>query len=165
MRDVRITLIYEGTNGIQALDLVGRKLAANGGRAIFTFFAEIDDYVSAHDGNAELAPFIDGLASAKAQLKQATDWLMENGMSNFDNAGAASHDYLQLFGLTALAYMWAQMAEVAIGKSGSGDPFYEDKLVTGQYFLDRLLPEAASHLAKVRAGADSMMALDAERFG
>ena len=165
VRDVRITLIYEGTNGIQALDLVGRKLAANGGRAIFTFFAEIDDYVSAHEGDEDLVPFIDGLASAKAQLKQATDWLMENGMSNFDNAGAASHDYLQLFGLTALAYMWAQMAEIALQQAGSGDPFYEDKLVTGRYFLDRLLPEAASHLAKVRAGADSMMALDAERFG
>jgi hypothetical protein len=90
---------------------------------------------------------------------------MENGMSNFDNAGAASHDYLQLFGLTALAYMWAQMADVAIGKSASGDPFYEDKLTTGRYFVDRILPEAASHLAKVKAGADAMMALPAERFG
>ncbi len=165
VRDVRITLIYEGTNGIQALDLVGRKLAANGGRAIFTFFAEIDDHVSAKEGNEELAPFIDGLASAKVQLKEATDWLMENGMSNFDNAGAGSHDYLQLFGLTALAYMWAKMAEAALEQAGSGDPFYADKLVTGRYFVDRLLPEAASHLAKVKAGADSMMALEAERFG
>ncbi len=165
VRDVRITLIYEGTNGIQALDLVGRKLAANGGRAIFTFFAEIDDYVSAREDNEALAPFIDGLASAKSQLKHGTDWLMENGMSNFDNAGAASHDYLQLFGLTALAYMWAQMAEVALDRKDSGDPFYQDKLATGRYFIDRILPEASSHLAKVKAGADSMMALEAERFG
>jgi alkylation response protein AidB-like acyl-CoA dehydrogenase len=164
VRDCRITLIYEGTNGIQALDLVGRKLAADGGRAIFTFFDEVDDYISEREGNEELAPFTEGLKSAKAQLQEATQWLMQNGMTNFNNAGASSNDYLHLFGLTALAYMWAQMAEVAMEKSGSGDPFYDTKVKTGRYFMDRILPETAAHLAKVKAGADTMMALDADAF-
>ncbi len=164
VRDCRITLIYEGTNGIQALDLVGRKLAANSGRAIFSFFAEIDDYISERGEAGELAPFIEALADAKAQLQDATNWLMQNGMSDFDNAGAASHDYLQLFGLTALAYMWTKMAEVALDNSSAGDPFYATKLATGRYFIERILPEAGAHLAKVKAGAGAMMALDAEAF-
>ena len=164
VRDVRISLIYEGTNGIQALDLVGRKLAKNGGRAVFTFFAELDDFIGENETNEELAPFVESLRSAKAQLQEGTNWLMENGMKNFDNAGAASTDYLQLFGLTAFAYMWAMMAKVALEKKDSGDPYYENKLKTGRYFMDRVLPEAASHLAKVKAGADAMMALEADAF-
>ncbi|MEM1106666.1 MAG: acyl-CoA dehydrogenase C-terminal domain-containing protein [Pseudomonadota bacterium] len=164
VRDCRIALIYEGTNGIQALDLVGRKLAADGGRAIFTFFAEIDDYTASRQDNENLAPFIEGLKSAKAQLQEATQWLMQNGMTNFNNAGASSNDYLHLFGLTALAYMWAQMAEVAMEKNDGGDPFYDTKVKTGRYFMDRLLPDTAAHLAKVKAGSDTMMALDAEAF-
>jgi len=164
VRDCRITLIYEGTNGIQALDLVGRKLAADGGRAIFTFFAEVDDYISEREGNEELAPFIEGLKSAKLQLQEATQWLMQNGMTNFNNAGASSNDYLHLFGLTALAYMWAQMAEIALEKTDGSDPFYDTKVQTGRYFMDRILPETAAHLAKVKAGADTMMALDADAF-
>ncbi|RIJ17471.1 acyl-CoA dehydrogenase [Henriciella mobilis] len=163
VRDVRITLIYEGTNGIQALDLVGRKLAANGGRAVFTFFAEIDDFIGANEDNEDLAPFIEGLKDAKAKLQDGTTWLMQNGMSNFNNAGAASTDYLHLFGLTALAYMWAKMAKTAVEKRGS-DPYYDDKLVTGRYYISRILPETAAHLAKLKTGADPLMALDAERF-
>jgi alkylation response protein AidB-like acyl-CoA dehydrogenase len=163
VRDCRITLIYEGTNGIQALDLVGRKLAANGGRAVFSYFAEIDDFIGSNEGNAELAPFLEGLASAKAQLQEGTTWLMQNGMTDFNNAGAASTDYLQLFGLTALAYMWAQMAKVALEKRGN-DPFYDDKILTGKYYVSRVLPETASHLAKLKTGAELMMALPADRF-
>lgn len=164
VRDCRITLIYEGTNGIQALDLVGRKLAANGGRAIFSFFAEVDDFIGENSANSDLAPFLEGLTQSKAQLQEGTTWLMENGMSNFDNAGAASSDFLQLFGLTVLAYMWARMAKVALEQKDSGDPFYRNKLITGRYFVDRVLPEGAAHLAKVRTGADAMMALGAEAF-
>ncbi|MEO0467285.1 MAG: acyl-CoA dehydrogenase C-terminal domain-containing protein [Pseudomonadota bacterium] len=164
VRDCRIALIYEGTNGIQALDLVGRKLAANGGRAVFSFFSEMDDYISEHEDNADLAPFIEGLKTAKEQLQEGTNWLMQNGMTNFDNAGASSNDYLQLFGLTAFAYMWAKMAEASLAHAGGSDPFYDTKLQTGRYFLDRMLPEAAAHLAKVKTGADAMMALDADQF-
>ncbi|MEO1101396.1 MAG: acyl-CoA dehydrogenase C-terminal domain-containing protein [Pseudomonadota bacterium] len=164
VRDCRITLIYEGTNGIQALDLVGRKLAANGGRAIFSFFAEMDDFIGENSDNPDMEPFLEGLKSAKAQLQDGTTWLMQNGMSNFDNAGAASSDYLQLFGLTALAYMWAQMAKVSLEQKDSGDPFYDAKLKTGRYFMDRVLPETAAHLAKVKTGADAMMALEEALF-
>ena len=163
VRDVRITLIYEGTNGIQALDLVGRKLAANGGRAIFGLFAEMDDFIGSNLGNADLAVFVEGLSTAKAQLQEGTTWLMQNGMNDFNNAGAASTDFLQLFGLTALAYMWAQMAKVALEKRGS-DPFYDDKLITGKYYMTRVLPETAAHLAKVKTGAEAIMALPADRF-
>ena len=124
VRDCRIALIYEGTNGIQALDLVGRKLASNSGRAIFTFFAELDDFIGSNADNAELKPFIDGLTSAREQLNEGTTWLMENGMTDFNNAGASSTDYLQLFGLTALTFMWARMAKIAQKQiaSGNSDP-------------------------------------------
>ncbi len=164
VRDCRISLIYEGTNGIQALDLVGRKLAADSGRAIFTFFAELDDYIAEHQETAAMAPYVEGLKTARAQLQDGTNWLMQNGMANFNNAGAASTDYLQIFGLTALAYMWARMAEVALAKADAGERFYADKLVTGRYFMERILPEAGAHLAKLKAGSDTMMALDAEAF-
>jgi hypothetical protein len=164
VRDARIALIYEGTNGIQALDLVGRKLAANGGRAIFGFFSDLEEFCSANEGNAELKPYVDGVQTATGQLKEATMWLMQNGMSNFDNAGASSHDYLQLFGLTALSLMWAKMAKAALEKGGAGDRFYSDKLATAQYFFDRVLPDAGSHLAKVKTGAGPVMALSADAF-
>jgi alkylation response protein AidB-like acyl-CoA dehydrogenase len=164
VRDARIALIYEGTNGIQALDLVGRKLAANGGRGIFGFFSDLEEFAIANEGEAAMKPYVEGLQLATSQLKEGTMWLMQNGMSNFDNAGASSHDYLQLFGLTALALMWAKMAKAALEKAGSGDSFYEDKLVTAQYFFERVLPDATSHLAKVKTGATSVMALRAEAF-
>lgn len=164
VRDSRITLIYEGTNGIQALDLVGRKLASKGGRAIFSFFAELDNFIAAHDDNQELALYLDGLKEAKARLQEGTNWLMQNGMTDFNNAGAASHDYLHLFGLTVLAYMWTKSALVALEKKGSGDPYYEEKLLTARYFMERMLPDSASHLAKVKTGAETMMALPAEQF-
>lgn len=164
VRDCRITLIYEGTNGVQALDLVGRKLASNGGRAVFAFFGEIDEFIARNEGVEELKPFLEGLSTAKEQLQEGTTWLMQNGMTDFNNAGASSHDYLHLFGLTALAYMWAWMAQTALDKKNSGDPYYAEKLATGQYFLDRVLPDAAAHLAKVKAGAKSIMALEADAF-
>ncbi|WP_300544423.1 acyl-CoA dehydrogenase C-terminal domain-containing protein [Maricaulis sp.] len=165
LRDARITMIYEGTNGIQALDLVGRKLAMNGMRPITSFFAEIDAFV-AEGGDDETQPFVTALADTKGKLKQATDWLMNNALNNFDHAGAGSHDYLNLFGLTCMAYMWAMMAKAASARIAEGetDPIYAAKLKTGRYFLDRWIPEAAMHLAKVEAGADTMMALEAEAF-
>jgi len=166
LRDARITMIYEGTNGIQALDLVGRKLPANGGRAIMTWFGEIDGFVSENAGNEAIKPFVDGLADAKKKLQEATMWLMQNGMANPDNAGAASTDYLNVFGLTALAYMWAQMAKTAQAKidGGSDDPFYAGKLATGRYFVERILPDAGAHLAKLKTGADVLMSVPAEAF-
>jgi alkylation response protein AidB-like acyl-CoA dehydrogenase len=166
LRDARITMIYEGANGVQALDLVGRKLAADGGRALTSFFAEIDAYAAAKAGDEPLKPFLDGLAGAKAQLQEATLWLMQNGLANPDNAGAASHDYLDLMGLTGLAYAWAMIAEAANARiaAGDADPFYANKLTVGRYFLARVLPDAAAHLARLKTGAATVMALPAEAF-
>ena len=166
LRDARITMIYEGANGIQALDLVGRKLPANGGRAIMTWFGEIDAFVNEHGGEGPNKAFVDGLADAKKKLQEATMWLMQNGMQNPDNAGAASTDYLHIFGLTSLAYMWAQMA-IAAQKAidgGSDDPFYANKITTGRYFVERMLPDAGAHLAKLKTGAEVLMTLPAEAF-
>jgi alkylation response protein AidB-like acyl-CoA dehydrogenase len=166
LRDCRIALIYEGANGVQALDLVGRKLPAQGGRAMGSFLAELDAFLEAEKADANLAAFVQGLAGARAQLQEATFWLMQNGLSNPENAGAASTDYLHLFGLTALAYMWALMARAAQAKvaAGDADPLYANKLIVGRYFLERILPEAGGHLAKLKTGAASLMALPAEAF-
>ncbi|MDO9336712.1 MAG: acyl-CoA dehydrogenase C-terminal domain-containing protein [Caulobacter sp.] len=163
LRDCRIALIYEGTNGVQALDLVGRKLAANGGRAVMSFFAEIDAYIEANSADANLKVFLDGLAAVKAQLQEATMWLMQNGLANPDNAGAASTDYMHLFGITGLAFMWAQIAKAALAK-GDADPFYANKLVVGRYFVERIIPEGTAHLAKLKTGSATLMQLPAEAF-
>jgi hypothetical protein len=166
LRDCRITMIYEGTNGIQALDLVGRKLAANGGRGLTTFFAEIDAFVEAREDETAVKEFVIALAGAKAQLQDATLWLMQNGLANPDNAAAASTDYMRLFGLTGLAYMWALMARAARAKIAAGDtdPFYAEKITVGRYFITRVLPDAGACLAKLKSGAGVVMALPAEAF-
>ncbi len=166
LRDARITMIYEGTNGIQALDLVGRKLPSNGGRAIMSWFADIDAFVAENSADDAIKPFVDGLADTKKKLQDGTMWLMQNGMANPDNAAAASTDYLHIFGLTALAYMWAQMAKSAQAKiaAGDADPYYVTKLQTGQYFVERILPDAAAHLTKLKTGAEVLMQMPAEAF-
>jgi hypothetical protein len=166
LRDVRISLIYEGTNGVQALDLVGRKLGANGGRAVMGFFADVDAFVAEHEADAALTPFVEGLKSVKAQLQDGTMWLMQNGLANPDAAAAGSTDYLHLFGLTGLAWFWAQIAKAANARiaAGDSDPFYANKLITGRYFVERILPEAGAHLAKLKTGAGPVMALAAEAF-
>ncbi|MET4685360.1 acyl-CoA dehydrogenase C-terminal domain-containing protein [Brevundimonas faecalis] len=166
LRDARITMIYEGTNGIQALDLVGRKLPSNGGRAIMSWFADIDAFVGENGDDEAIKPFVEGLADTKKKLQEATMWLMQNGMANPDNAAAASTDYLHIFGLTALAYMWAQMAKSAQAKiaAGDADPYYVTKLQTGRYFVERILPDAAAHLVKLKTGAEVLMQMPAEAF-
>ena len=166
LRDVRISLIYEGANGVQALDLVGRKLAANGGRAVMGFFADVDAYVAETEADETLKPFIDGLKAVKAQLQDGTLWLMQNGLTNPEAAGAGSTDYLHLFALTGLAWFWARIAKAADVKirAGDADPFYANKLITGRYFVERMLPDAGAHLAKLKTGAQPVMALAAEGF-
>ncbi len=164
VRDCRIALIYEGTNGVQALDLVGRKLPSKGGRAIMAFNSELDSFITENEGNEELKLYVDGLKDTKAQLQEATMWLMQNGMTNPDNAAAASHDYLHLFGYTTFAYMWARMAKAALEKKDSGDDFYKEKLATGEYFVKRVLPNATAHLAKVKTGAEPLFLLDETQF-
>ena len=167
LRDCRITLIFEGTNGIQAMDLVGRKLGQNGGRGVMAFFADIDAFIAANEGGSDaMKAQVAGLKAAKAQLQEATLWMMQNGPANPENAGAGAHDYLQLFGLTTLAYMWGMMVKAAEARiaGGDADPFYATKLVLGRYYVDRILPEAASHLAKLKTGAGPVMALAPDAF-
>jgi alkylation response protein AidB-like acyl-CoA dehydrogenase len=166
LRDARIAMIYEGTNGVQALDLVGRKLAANGGRAVMGFAGELDAWVAAHQGDPVLQPFAEGVARAKADLQEATLWLMQNGLANPENAGAASADYLHLLGLTGLAFAWGEIAKAAQARiaAGDADPFYAGKLATGRYFLARVLPETGLRLARLKTGAEPVMALPAEAF-
>ena len=166
VRDVRIALTYEGANGVQALDLVGRKLARKGGRALMTLNAEIDAFLAEHKDNENVSDFMTGLDEAKKQLTEGTMWLMQNGMTNPDNAGAGSVDYMHMMGLTAFAYMWAKMAVVAQAAidGGSNEDFYPNKLITGRYFVLRMLPQMGAHLAKIKTGAEPLMALDAAAF-
>jgi acyl-CoA dehydrogenase len=162
VRDARITLIYEGANGIQALDLVGRKLPRDGGRAMMAYLGELNGFLKAHEADEALKPYIAPLKTSAGHLQQATMWLMQNALAKPDNAGAASTDYLQLFGLVALGYMWAQMAKAALAK-GKSD-LAKAKLVTARFFAERLLPETGLRLTRVTAGAGDVMALPAEAF-
>src|SRR3984957_579617 len=167
VRDSRIAMIYEGANGVQALDLVGRKLPRDGGRALQAFFAEVSAYIKDHGGDPGLAPYVKPLAQAVGELQQATMWFMQNALGNPENAGAGSTDYMQLFGLVALGYMWCLIVQAAYAKgagaNGAGDPMAA-KLVTARFFAERLLPAATTHLARIKAGAASTMALPAEAF-
>ena len=166
VRDTRIALIYEGANGIQALDLVGRKLARNGGRALMSLNTEIDAFISEHEGNEKLSDFIEGLKNAKTKLTEGTMWLMQNGMTNPDNAGAGSTDYMHMMGLATFAYMWSKMAVTAQKAidDGTNDEFYSNKIITGRYFIQRTLPMIDTHLARLKTGAEPVMALTAEAF-
>jgi len=168
VRDARIAMIYEGANGIQALDLVGRKLPMHGGRAVQAFFKEVGDFCEANRSDEQMAPFTKPLKKGLNDLQAATMWLVQNAMTKPDNAGAASTDYLNLFGLVALGYMWGQMVKVAQGKladgAGESASFYETKIVTGRYFMERVMPETSAHLARISTGADTMMTLPAEAF-
>ncbi|EGP09142.1 acyl-CoA dehydrogenase [Bradyrhizobiaceae bacterium SG-6C] len=166
VRDARISMIYEGANGIQALDLVGRKLGRDGGRAITAFFGEVSAFIKENGANEALKPFIAPLGAALKDLQQATMWLMQNALAKPDNAGAASTDYMHLFGLVTLGYMWARMAKVAQDKlaDGGDQAYLKTKLVTGKFFMERMLPETSLRLSRVQSGADTMMELSAEAF-
>lgn len=164
VRDVRIAQIYEGTNGIQALDLMGRKTVANGGVFFGVFAQEIDEFVAAN-GAAEMAEFIAPLNAALDNLKQLTAQVIERSKSNPNEVGAASVEYLQTFGYTAYAYMWAQMAKAALAaKEQDTDGFYQAKLSTARFFFQRLLPRIHSLSAAVRAGSECLFELDASHF-
>ena len=162
VRDARIAMIYEGANGIQALDLVGRKLAANGGRAVMAFFNEVQTYLKERASSDALNEYLRPLGASLAHLQQATMWFMNNAMAKPDNAGAGATDYMHLLGLVALGYMHARIAEAA--QARGEDPSMQAKLVTSRFFMQRMLPETATHLARIEAGAGSVMELPAEAF-
>lgn len=168
VRDARIAMLYEGANGIQALDLVGRKLPKDGGRAAMTFFNEIQGFLNDHRDDESMKPYIDPLGQALGHLQRATMWFMQNALAKPDNAGAGATDYMHLFGLVALGYMWCRMAKAAgdklkAGANGASERM-NAKLVTGRFFMERLLPETATQLARIQSGADSTMALPLEAF-
>ena len=132
------------------------------------FFAEVSGYIKDHGADADLAPYIKPLGQALGELQQATMWFMQNALGNPENAGAGSTDYMHLFGLVALGYMWCLIAEAAKAKAANGGNGAGDsmaaKLVTGRFFAERLLPASTTHLARIKAGAASTMALPAEAF-
>jgi acyl-CoA dehydrogenase len=168
VRDARIAMLYEGANGIQALDLVGRKLPKDGGRAVLAFFNEIAAFLKENGEVAALQPYLAPLKQGLDHLQKATGWFVQNAMAKPDNAGAGSTDYMHLFGLVALGYMWAQMAKAAAEKLANGADgkaeFYETRLTLGKYFMERTMPETAAHLARISTGAETMMTLPAEMF-
>ena len=161
VRDVRITQIYEGTNGIQALDLVGRKIVGNGGAFYQLFADEIRHFTAT--ASSDLGEFTKPLNDAVAVLDDLTAWLLDRAKSNPNEIGAASVEYLQAFGYTAYAYMWALMAKAALGKEGQED-FYASKLGTARFYFARLLPRIHSLSASVKAGSESLFLLDAAQF-
>jgi len=166
VRDSRIAMIYEGANGIQALDLVGRKLPRDGGRAVMAFFNEVATFAKEHGADEAMKPYVAPLSTALGHLQQATTWLMQNAFGKPDNAGAGATDYMQLFGLVTFGYMWAKMAKVAQDKiAGSGVTSYlSTKLVTGRFFMERMLPATATHLARLQSGSATIMELAADAF-
>lgn len=165
VRDTRITQIYEGTNGIQALDLMGRKIVANEGRYYEMFAQEIVDFIEANSDNESLKPYLEPLAAALERLSDVTEYVLGTAARDPNEIGAASVDYLDLFGLTAVAFMWARIVVVAgekVGADTSG--FYSSKLKTAQFFFGRLLPRTVSLAESIRSGSELMMTMTAEEF-
>ncbi len=167
VRDARIAQIYEGANGIQALDLVGRKIGKDGGRALMAFLNEVGTYVKEKSADEKLKPYVEPLGIAAGHLQQASMWFMQNALAKPDNAGAGSYDYMHLFGLVALGYMWCMIVEAALArlpKANGSAPTMNAKLVTARFFMERILPETASHLARIQTGAASTMELPDDAF-
>ncbi len=165
VRDARIAQIYEGTNGIQANDLVGRKLFQAKGRLIKGFLADAEAFAEARRDNAELAEFLAPYAEGLEALASVTEWLVEAAATNREELGAAAVDYLRLMGMVCLARMWVGMAEVSLASAdGDNTGFYDAKIKTARYFMARLMPQAGALAAAIRSGADTLMALEAEAY-
>ncbi len=167
VRDARIAMIYEGTNGVQAMDLVGRKLAQHGGRAVQTFFKLVADECAAAKGDQRTADFAGRLESTLGELQAATMWFMANGMQRPDNVGAGAYSYMQLMAIVAIGMMWLRMAVAASKALATGDgdaAFYNAKLVTARFYAERIMPDAGALRRKIESGADSVMALEPEMF-
>ncbi|SFS15570.1 acyl-CoA dehydrogenase C-terminal domain-containing protein [Yoonia litorea] len=167
-RDARIAMIYEGANGIQALDLVGRKLAQDGGKHVMAFFEMIKTFIKENEGNEALKKdFLDPLKAASKDLQAAGMYFMQNGMKNPNNALSGSYDFMHMMGHVCLGLMWARMAKAAMEalEAGASDTaFYETKIATGRYYMARQLPATSMHLARINTGADTVMALEAANF-
>jgi Acetyl-CoA dehydrogenase C-terminal like/Acyl-CoA dehydrogenase, C-terminal domain len=167
VRDARITMIYEGANGVQALDLVGRKLAMNGGRGVQALFKIVAEEAAAAKAVPELADYAGRLEKALGDLQAATMWLMQNGLSNPDNAGAGSTPFMHMMGIVALGLMWLRMAKAAQAAlaAGEGDAaFMHAKLITARFFAERIMPDTGALRRKLEAGSEAMMAMPVGGF-
>ncbi len=167
VRDARIAMIYEGANGVQAMDLCGRKLAQHGGRAVQAFFKVVDEECAAAKNVPELAELAERIEKSNGELKAATMWFMQNAMANPNHLGAGAHHYMHMMGIVALGMMWLRMGQTAAAalKNGSDDKaFYEGKLVTARYFGERFTPDVGALRRKIETGGDAMMELPAEAF-
>jgi alkylation response protein AidB-like acyl-CoA dehydrogenase len=165
VRDARITMLYEGANGIQALDLVGRKMPMHNGRLLRRFFHPVDAWLKARADKPELQEFVQPVLKAFGRLQQVTALVAQKGMADPDEAGAAASEYLRAFGLVAMGYLWARIAELALKKTNGEDPlFYKGKLATARFYMARVLPETNALFASIAAGSKSLMELEAEAF-
>ncbi len=167
VRDARIAMIYEGTNGIQALDLVGRKLAKDGGRAVQTLFGVIAQEIEAAKREPALADFAARLEKASGDLQSATMWFMQNALTNPDNAAAGSYAYMNMMGIVTVGLMWLRMASAAQAMLAAGEgeaAFLNAKLVTARFYAERIMPDTGALRRKIEAGAEAMMALPVEMF-
>jgi alkylation response protein AidB-like acyl-CoA dehydrogenase len=167
VRDARIAMIYEGANGIQALDLVGRKLAQDGGKHVMAFFEMVKAECKSHDGDERMKPFTDALKVASKQLQAAGMFFMQSGMKNPNAALSGSYDFMHLMGHVCLGLMWTRMAKaanVALDNGATDTAFYEGKIATGRYYMARQLPACAMHLARIETGAETVMALAEDQF-
>ncbi|MDP3195853.1 acyl-CoA dehydrogenase C-terminal domain-containing protein [Tabrizicola sp.] len=166
-RDARIAMIYEGANGVQALDLVGRKLATDGGKHVMAFFDLVKAECKAHEGDDRMKGFVEPLKAASKALQQAGMYFMQNGMKNPNAALAGSYDFMHMMGHVCLGLMWTKMATAAYTALDAGAEdrdFYEAKIATGRFYMARQLPACAMHLARIETGAEPVMALAAEAF-
>jgi alkylation response protein AidB-like acyl-CoA dehydrogenase len=167
-RDARIAMIYEGANGVQALDLVGRKLAQDGGTHVMAFFDMIKTFIKENEDHDELkSQFLDPLKQGSKDLQAAAMYFMQNGVKDPNNALSGSYDFMHMMGHVCLGYMWARMAKAAFEALDAGADdvdFYQSKLATGRYYMQRQLPATGLHLARINTGAESVMALDAASF-
>ena len=167
VRDARIAQIYEGANGIQALDLVGRKLAQDGGKHVMAFFEIVKGFIKDNQDDDQMKPFTEPLKAASKDLQAAAMYFMQNGVKNPNNALAGSYDFMHLMGHVCFGLMWGRMARAALDglAAGTGDKtFLETKIATGRYYMARQLPATGMHLARIESGADTVMALAAEAF-
>ena len=167
VRDARIAQIYEGTNGVQAMDLCGRKLAQKGGAAVQAFFKVVGEDIAEAKGDETLAPLAEAMEKALGQQQAATMWFMQNAMQNPNHLGAGAHHYMHIMGIVTLGWMWLRMAKVAQAALAAGTDdkaFYEAKLTTARYYMDRYLPDAGALRRKLETGSDSMMALGEDAF-
>jgi alkylation response protein AidB-like acyl-CoA dehydrogenase len=164
VRDARITLIYEGTNGVQALDLLGRKVLADGGAKLMKFAALVQEFSSAQNNASEMAEFIGPTMDLLDKITMLTAEIGKKAIKDPEEVGAASAPYLRLLGHLVFSYFWARMARIALDKKDSGGSFYVSKLATARFYFAKLLPEAEFHIRAARAGAAPLMDLDAALF-